>query len=137
MLYETNLFLKKVSTRSRCLLQRMSAMERFHCNSTLVARRMALERGGRRKYLTLNKPGGGIRPQAGSSLCCADTVSSRKLKLSDFSYILIGLNSGCKPVPWDIHCCHGNAIVEGCSVKFWLKSVENCIFCSNRFLISV
>ena len=37
--------------------------------------------------LTLNRPGGGgggIRPQAGSSLCCAETVSSRKLKLSDF-----------------------------------------------------
>ena len=81
--------------------------------------------------------GGGIRPQAGSSHCCAETVCSRKLKLSDFSYILIGLNSEYKPVSWDIHCYHGNAIVEGCSVKFWLKSVINCIFCSNRFLISV
>ena len=70
--------------------------------------------------------GGGIRPQAGSSLCCAETVSSRKLKLCDFYYILIGLNSEYKPVPWDIHCCHGNAIVEGCSVEYWLKSVENC-----------
>ena len=80
--------------------------------------------------LTLNRPGGGggIRPQAGSFLCCAETVSSRKLKLSDFYYILIGLNSEYKAVPWDIHCCHGNAIVEGRSVKFWLKSVENCIF---------
>ena len=85
--------------------------------------------------LTLNRPGGGggIRPQAGSSHCCAETVCSRKLKLSDFSYILIGLNSEYKPVSWDIHCYHGNAIVEGCSVKFWLKSVINCIFCSNRF----
>ena len=82
------------------------------------------------RTLTLNRPGGGggIRPQAGSFLCCAETVSSRKLKLSDFYYILIGLNSEYKAVPWDIHCCHGNAIVEGCSVKFWLKSVENCIF---------
>ena len=89
-------------------------------------------------FLTLNRPGGGgIRPQAGSSHCCAETVCSRKLKLSDFSYILIGLNSEYKPVSWDIHCYHGNAIVEGCSVKFWLKSVINCIFCSNRFLISV
>ena len=77
--------------------------------------------------------GGGIRPQAGSSLCCAETVSSRKLKLSDFYYILIGLNSEYKPVPWDIHCCHGNAIVEWCSVKFWLKSVENCIFLLKSF----
>ena len=37
--------------------------------------------------LTLNRPGGGgsgIRPQAGSSLCCAETVSSKKLKLCDF-----------------------------------------------------
>ena len=50
--------------------------------------------------------GGGIRPQAGSSLCWAETVSSSKLQLSDFYYILIGLNS----------------IVEGCSVEFWLKS---------------
>ena len=50
--------------------------------------------------LTLNRPGGGgIRPQAGSSLCCAETLSSRKLKLSDFYYILIGLNSEYKPVP--------------------------------------
>ena len=71
---------------------------------------------------------GGNRQQAGSSLCCAETVSSRKLKLCDFYCIVIGLNSEYKPVPWDIHCCHGNAIVEGCSVKFWLKSVENCIF---------
>ena len=77
--------------------------------------------------------GGGIRPQSGSSLCCAETVSSRKLKLSDFYYILIGLNSEYKLVPWDIHCCHGNAIVEGCSVKFWLKSVENCIFLLKSF----
>ena len=84
--------------------------------------------------LTLNRPGGGrIRPQAGSSLCCAETVSSRKLKLSDFYYILTGLNSEYKPVPWDIHCCHDNAIVEGCSVKFWLKSVENCIFLLKSF----
>ena len=77
--------------------------------------------------------GGGIRPQTGSSLCCAETVSSRKLKLSDFYYILIGLNSEYKPVPSDIHCCHGNAIVEGCSVKFWLKSVEKCIFLLKSF----
>ena len=76
---------------------------------------------------------GGIRPQTGSSLCCAETVSSRTLKLSDFYYILIGLNSEYKPVPWDIHCCHGNAIVEKCSVKFWLKSVENCIFLLKSF----
>ena len=81
--------------------------------------------------------GGGIRPQASSSLCCAETVSSRKLKLCDFYYIIIGLNSECKPVPLDIYCCHGNAIVEGCSVKFWQKSIEKCNFSSNRFLISI
>ena len=86
---------------------------------------------------TLNRPRGGIRPQACSSLCCAETVSSRKLKLSHFYYILISLNSEYKIVPWDFHCCHGNVIVEGCSVKFWLKSVENCNFCSNRFLIYI
>ena len=88
------------------------------------------------KYCCVNPKqagGGGIRPQAGSSLCCAETVSSRKLKLSDFYYILIGLNSEYKTVPWDIHCCHGNAIVEWCSVKFWLKSVENCIFLLKSF----
>ena len=77
--------------------------------------------------------GGGIRPQAGFSLCCAETVSSRKLKLCDFYYILIGLSSEYKPVPWDIHCCHVNTFVEGCSVKFWLKSVENCNFLLKSF----
>ena len=56
-----------------------------------------------------------------SSLCSAEKVSIRKLKLCDFYYILIGLNSEYKPVPWDIHCCHGNAIVEGCLVKFLAK----------------
>ena len=60
--------------------------------------------------------GGGIRPQAGSSPHYAETVSSRKLKLCDFYYILIGFNCEYKPVPWGIHCCHGNAIVEGCLV---------------------
>ena len=57
--------------------------------------------GEQRASLTLNRPGGGggIRPQAGSSLCCAETVSSRKPKLCDFYYILIGLNSEYKPVP--------------------------------------
>ena len=84
--------------------------------------------------LTLNRPGGGQNPPTGwfFPLLCR-TVSSRKLKLSDFYYILIGLNSEYKPVPWDIHCCHGNAIVEWCSVKFWLKSVENCIFLLKSF----
>ena len=97
----------------------------------------------------MNNPkqaGGGVCLQDGSSLCCAETVNSRKLKLSDVYYILIGLNSEYKPVPWDIQCCYGNAIVEGCSVKFWLKSVENCNFllksCSNfnlglLFVISI
>ena len=60
--------------------------------------------------------GGGIRPQAGSSLCCAETVSSRKLKFCDFYYILITFHFEFKPVPWDIHCCHVNGIVEECLV---------------------
>ena len=77
--------------------------------------------------------GGGIHPQAGSSVCCAETVSSRKLKLCDFYYIPISLNSEYKPVPSDIHCRHGNAIVEQCSVKFWLESVENCNFLLKSF----
>ena len=47
---------------------------------------------------------------------CAETVSSRELKRCDFYYILISFNSECKPIPWDIHCCHGNAIVEKCLV---------------------
>ena len=86
-------------------------------------------------FLTLNcrRGGGEVLPTVSSSLCCAETVSSTKLTLSDSYYILIGLNSKCKPVPWDIHCCHSNAIVEGCSVKFWLKSVENCIFLLKSF----
>ena len=87
--------------------------------------------------LTLNRlgggGGGGICPQEGSSLCYAETVSSMKLKLSDFYYILIGFNYEYKPVPWDIHCCHGNAIVEGFSVKFWQTLVENCIFLLKSF----
>ena len=77
--------------------------------------------------------GGGIRPQAGSFLCCAETVSSRKLKRSDFYYILIRFYCVNKPVPWGIYCCHSNAIVEEHLVSFCLKSVENCIFSSNRF----
>ena len=43
--------------------------------------------------------GGGIRPQAGSSLCCAETVSNKKLKLCDFCYIPIGFHSEYKTVP--------------------------------------
>ena len=77
--------------------------------------------------------GGRIRQHAGSSLCCAEMVSSRTPKLSAFYHILIGMNYKYKPVPWDIHCNHGNAIVEGCSVKFLLKSVENCIFLLQSF----
>ena len=98
----------------------MSASSQFGISDALILNR----RGG---------GGGGIHPQAGSSLCCAEMVSNRKLKLCDFYYILIGLNSEYKSVPWDIHCCHGNAIVEGCSGKFWLKSVENCKFLLKSF----
>ena len=85
--------------------------------------------------LTLNRPRGAesAPAQAGSFLCYDETVSNRKLKLCDFYYILIGLNSEYKPVPWDIHCCHGNAIIEWCSVKFSLKSVENCYFLLKLF----
>ena len=68
-------------------------------------------------FLTLNRPGGGgIRPQAGFPLCCAETVSSRKLKRCHFYYILISFNSEYKQVPWDIHCYHGKAIAEECLV---------------------
>ena len=77
--------------------------------------------------------GGGILPQAGSSLCYAETVSSRKLKLCDFYYILTGFYFEYKLVPWDIHCCHVNAIVEECLVSFWLKSVENGNFLLKSF----
>ena len=56
--------------------------------------------------------GGRIRLQDGSFLCCAETVSSRKLKLCDFYYILIGFNSEYKPVPSDMHCCHWSTIRE-------------------------
>ena len=51
--------------------------------------------------LALNRLGGwcGIHPQAGSSLCCAETVSSRKLKLCDFYYILISFDFEYKQVP--------------------------------------
>ena len=63
--------------------------------------------------------------QVGSSLCCAETVSSRKLKLSDVYHILTIIHSEYKPVLSDMHCCHGNTIVEECVVYFWPKSVEN------------
>ena len=66
-------------------------------------------------FLTLSRPEGGERgAQAGSSLCCAETVSSRKIKLCDFYLVYtnkLGINLEYKPVPWDIHCCHDNAIV--------------------------
>ena len=42
---------------------------------------------------------GGICPQPDSSLCCAETVSGRKLKLCDFYHVLTGFNSEYKPVP--------------------------------------
>ena len=64
------------------------------------------------KSFKLKQAGGGrIRSQTGSSLCFAETVKSKKLKLYDFYYVLIGFNCEYKPVSWDIHCCHGNAIV--------------------------
>ena len=109
----------------------------LHCLLETPSHRMTVDTWPRNKLNPKQAGGGGgIRPQAGSSLCCAETVSSRKLKLSDFYYVLIGLNSEYKSVAWDIHCCHGNAIVEGCSVKFWLKSVENCIFLLRLRLLS-
>ena len=69
---------------------------------------------------TLTRPGGGgggrVHSQAGSSLCCADTVTSKKLKLRDFDKILISFHSEYELVPRIIQCCHGNAIVEECFV---------------------
>ena len=56
--------------------------------------------------------GGRICLQDGSFLCCAETVSSRKLKLCHFYFILIGFNSEHKPVSWDMHCFHWCAIRE-------------------------
>ena len=65
--------------------------------------------------LTLNRRrgGGGGGRVVG---ICAETVCHRKVQLSDFYYILIGFHFEYKLVPWDIHCCHGNAIVEECLV---------------------
>ena len=71
-------------------------------SSSVCVLHLTVSSSPRTHNLTLNRPGGGgggIRPQAGSSFCCAETVSSRKLKLCDFYYILIGLNSEYKPVP--------------------------------------
>ena len=65
--------------------------------------------------------GRGIHPQAGSTLCRAETVSSQKLKLYVLYYILIRFHSECKPVPWDINYCHGNDNVEECLVSLWLN----------------
>ena len=66
--------------------------------------------------LTLNRPEGRNRPTCWFSLSCTETVSTRKLRLPDFCYVLISFHSEYKPVPWDIHCCHGNAIAEECLV---------------------
>ena len=119
-------------------MNRMESFERvaaiYSNKMTFVVKSLFKRTTARSYFDPLNRRGrGGIRPQDGSFLCCAETVSSKKLKLFDFYYILIGLNSDCKPVPWDIHCCHGNTIVEGCSVECWLKSVENCIFLLKSF----
>ena len=76
----------------------MSLREKVHFFSLVTSE---MQKNYNFQTLTLNRRGvgGGIRPQAGSSLCCAETVSSRKLKLSDFYYILISLNSEYKPGP--------------------------------------
>ena len=75
--------------------------------------------------LTLNRPrgggggGGGGKGETASSLCCAETVSSRKLKFCDFYYILLmSFHFEYKPVLWDIHSCHGNAIIESAWSSF-------------------
>ena len=64
--------------------------------------------------LALNRPeGGGIRPQTGSSLCHAETISSRKLKFTDFYYILINFH-------FEYKTSHGTSIVA--MVMLLLKS---------------
>ena len=90
----------------------ISEFEQDRYSNIPHARNSFLESGPFIFSLTYPKQAGGIHPEAGSSLCCAETVSSGKLKLCDFYYILIGFNSEYKPVTWEIHCFHHNALVE-------------------------
>ena len=71
-------------------------------------------------------------PQAGYSLCCAETVSSRKLKLNDSYKIFTSFNFEYKLVSLDIHCCHGNVIVEECGIIL-AKSKKVAIFGTKSF----
>ena len=60
-----------------------------------------------------------------------ELVSSKKLKLRAFQYILFRFYFEYKLVPSGIHCC--NAIVEEFLVHFWLKSMKLSIgayFCN-------
>ena len=61
--------------------------------------------------------GGRNRPQAGSPFSCAETLSSKELKLCEFYDIFIRFHFEYKLVPWAINCCHGSTIVEKCLAK--------------------
>ena len=70
--------------------------------------------------LTLNRPGGGGGMEVTHKLVLPSAVLKQlavgSTKLCDFYYIQISFHFEYKPVRWDIHCCHGNAIVEECLV---------------------
>ena len=71
----------------------------FHCKSSDKRAMTSWLRVAVFPYLSLNMPGEGgggggeeFQTQAGSSVCCAETVGSRKIKLCDFYYILISFH---------------------------------------------
>ena len=77
--------------------------------------------------------GGGENPPTGwfFSLLCLN--GSRKLKLDDFYHVLISFHLEYKPVPWNIHYSHGNAIVDKRLASFCLKIGRKVhSFCSNN-----
>ena len=105
-------FLLSLSLKNLHKLLKRAVLQHLHIDSDRVAQYWSIY-----KISPLNpKQGGGggaeFAQQAGSFLWCPKTVSSRKLKLCDFYYILIGFNFEYKPVPRDMHCCHCNTTVE-------------------------
>ena len=61
---------------------------------------------------------GRIHPQAGSSLLCAETESSMKLKLCDFYHMLISFHSEYKPVPCNIDSCMAMLFLKSALYNF-------------------
>ena len=68
--------------------------------------------------------GGHIVPPCRFLPCCAKTVSSRLMKLSDFQYNYIGHHLKQFSVNSNLGCCHGSTFVKEClckNVSFFCK----------------